>query len=297
MKVLITGSSGMLGCALCRNLLDKFEVIGLDKEEAKNQDFSLVQFIKADISKRESTVRAIASANADIIIHTAAYTDVDGCEKNAQLAKEVNSDGTETLALGAKESNASLWYISTDFVFDGEKESAYLESDAPKPLNIYGASKLEGEKRIQSLLGKYAIIRSSWLFGKDGKNFVETILRKNTELKNIKVVDDQRGSPTYTEDLAQALKKLLSCSAQVQGIYHITNSGSCTWYEFALAINEIAGLDLEIEPISSATYGSSVRRPKTSVLENTRYQECAQDTLRHWKEALKEYLDERNAFS
>jgi len=277
-----------LGRALCQQLSDKYEVVGLDIVELKAQSSKLKGFIECDIADREKTVTEIASVKPDTVIHSAAYTDVDGCEKNPQEAEKVNVLGTKNVTLACKECNCLLIYISTDFVFDGEKKTPYIEKDIPNPINVYGKSKLDGERYIQDILKDFIIVRSSWLFGRGGKNFVDTIKGKSG--KEIRVVNDQFGSPTYTEDLAQALSNLVSQSKNFRGIYHITNSGSCSWYEFALAIKEIANLDADILPVSSQEYASVTKRPKMSILENRHYQECAGEKLRHWQDALKEYL-------
>ena len=206
------------------------------------------------------------------------------------MAHRVNALGTETVALACQKYGAFLCYISTDFVFNGEKKTAYIEKDPPNPINIYGKSKLGGERFVQSILKRFIIVRSSWLFGKGGKNFVDTLLNKAQSEKRIEIVNDQFGSPTYVKDLAQAINKLISLIEHLSSIYHITNSDSCSWYEFALVVKEITNLDTDIAPVSSEQYPSPARRPKMSILENRRYQEVAGKRLRHWREALKEYL-------
>lgn len=301
MKILITGSSGMLGGALCRELSGKYEVVGLDVLQLQAPSLpaplpagqvgsKLQAFIQCDITDREKTIADISSLKPDIVIHTAAYTNVDGCEQNPDKAQRINARGTETIALACQKCSAFLCYISTDFVFDGEKKTAYIESDKPNPVNIYGKSKLEGEQFVQSILKEFIIIRSSWLFGKGGRNFVDMLLKKAQNERRIEVVNDQFGSPTYAKNLAEALVRLISLEDKPKGIYHVANSGSCSWYEFALAIKEIANLDTNIAPISSGGYHSPTKRPRMSILEDRRYQECTGAELRHWKEALKEYL-------
>jgi dTDP-4-dehydrorhamnose reductase len=292
MKILITGSNGMLGRALCQEMSSKYEVVGIDILRLQDTDCRFQTFIQCDITKRKETIAEIVSLNPDVIIHAAAYTDVDACELNKEKAHKINALGTETVALASQECNAFLFYISTDFVFDGEKKSAYIESDEPNPINIYGQSKLEGEKYVQSIVKKFIIIRTSWLFGKGGKNFVNTILEKAQNEKEVKVVCNQCGSPTYTKDLASAISRLISVLNSLNGIYHITNSGSCSWYEFAQAIKDIASLNIDIIPISAAQYHSPTRRPEVSMLENRRYREYFGQKLRPWKEALRMYLSE-----
>ncbi|MBU0549327.1 MAG: dTDP-4-dehydrorhamnose reductase, partial [Candidatus Omnitrophica bacterium] len=227
-KVLVTGSKGMLGSILTEVLSAEFEVKGIDIEDS-------------DIIDTEKTTKIIKNYNPGIIIHTAGFTDVDECELNQKKAFSINSLGTKNVAGAANEVGATLFYISTDYVFDGKKSIPYTESDIPNPVNIYGKSKLEGEEIIRNNLTKYFILRTSWLFGPRGKNFVSTILQKAKENDRLQVVDDQVGSPTYTLDLADAIRFLLSTlNSQLlsgyYGIYHITNAGSCSWYEFAKEI-------------------------------------------------------------
>lgn len=276
-KILITGARGMLGSALCEELSEQYEVIGFGREDC-------------DITEKDQLIAKVSQVQPEIIIHTAAYTDVDGCEHNPDKAHRINALGTETVSLACQRCGAFGVFISTDFVFDGEKKSAYIEEDPPNPINIYGKSKLEGERYVQSSLKDFIIVRSSWLFGKGGRNFVNTILEKAQRESRLKVVNDQFGSPTYTEDLAQSIGRLISMKDNARGIYHITNSGSCSWCEFALAIKEFAKLNTDIVPISSEQYRSPTRRPKMSILDNRYYQEVAGKKPRHWKEALREYL-------
>ncbi len=310
MRILITGACGMLGRDLVEALSKEHEVVGLD---AKGSQLTVhgLRFIVCDITDRKKINKAICDARPEIVIHAAAYTYVDGCEKNPDLAYKVNGTGTQNVALACKEYKAVMAYISTDFVFDGEKREPYLENDKPNPLSIYGKSKLEGERHISSLLDKYFIIRTSWLFGKHGKNFVNTILKLAKEKKELKVVNDQVGAPTYTKDLAHAISKLLHHTSHIPalaprsgagthhtdtfGIYHISNSGSCSWYEFTREILQVAGrrsqvVNIKIKPISSAKLVRPARRPKFSVLDNGRYIKIVGEPLRPWQEALGEYL-------
>ena len=187
----------MLGSSLINALSSEFEVKGIDIEDC-------------DITNKEEIINKIKIYGPGLIVHTAAYTDVDDCELNPEEAFAVNVGGTGNIARAAKETGAILFYISTDYVFDGKKDKPYTETDIPNPINTYGRSKLEGEKIIQSTLEKFFILRSSWLFGPNGKNFVTTILQRAKERQTLQVVNDQRGSPTYTIDLASALKKMLS---------------------------------------------------------------------------------------
>ena len=294
MRILITGACGMLGRDLVEALSKEHGVTGLDIKGFRFPVYGL-RFIVCDITDREETIKAICGARPEVVIHTAAYTDVDGCEKNPDLAYRVNGTGTQNVALASKESKAVMIYISTDFVFDGEKRRPYLESDRPNPLSIYGKSKLEGERHTSLLLDRYFIIRTSWLFGRHGRNFVDTILKLAGEKKELKVVNDQIGSPTYTKDLAQAISKLIPNSQLLitnYGIYHISNSGSCSWYEFAREIIHASHIPHppSLKPISSEELNRPAKRPKFSVLDNVRYIKTVGKSLRPWQEALKEYI-------
>lgn len=292
MRILVTGSSGMLGRVVCQELFSLYEVVGMDMVAPPTEHF-LHTFIECDITEHESAIDKLRSIHPDVVIHTAAYTDVDGCEKDPGKAYRVNAQGTETLARAGQMCKALFCYISTDFVFDGEKETAYAETDAPHPINAYGRAKWEGEKAVQSLVTDFMIIRSSWLFGRGGRNFVDTLLKRAENEQEVAVVAEQFGAPTYVNDLAQGIKKLVELNSQgknPRGIYHITNSGSCSWYEFAEEIIAAAGLGTRVLPITAEEYSSRTRRPRMSVLENTRYQQCTKEKMRHWKDALGEYL-------
>ncbi|MFC1632037.1 dTDP-4-dehydrorhamnose reductase [Candidatus Omnitrophota bacterium] len=293
MKILITGSSGMLGLALCRELSGKHEVTGMDLKQLLAFSSQLSAFVQCDITDKQKTISIITEAHPDLVIHCAAYTDVDGCESDSARADQVNAQGTENVVLAAQDAGAVVYYLGSDYVFDGEKKTAYLESDRTNPINSYGQSKLAGERYIQSNLNKYVIIRSSWLFGPGGGNFVESIINQAQQQRNLKVVNDQFGSPTYTQDLAQGITRLIAQDAAAAGIYHITNSGNCSWYQLAQAIKESLGLRIEIAPVSSEQYLRPARRPRMSILENMRFRQTCGE-LRPWPEALKEYLNERN---
>lgn len=287
MKILITGSSGMLGSALCQELVDAHEIVGLDVREA--QGSGIKGLIKCDITDQAGVAKTIAEISPDLVIHAAAYTDVDGCETCPDKAHEINAAGSRNVALACRRCEAVAVYISTDFVFDGRKNLPYLEQDEPRPLNIYGKSKLEGEKHFSSLLAKYFIVRSSWLFGQFGKNFVDTILKLAGENEKIKVVNDQIGSPAYSKDLARAIGSLIETSSY--GFFHISNGGSCSWYEFARTILKYAGIqDVTVQPITSEELNRPAKRPRMSILDNTHYIQTVGKPLRLWSDALKEYL-------
>ncbi|OEU44204.1 dTDP-4-dehydrorhamnose reductase [Methanosarcina sp. Ant1] len=263
-KTLIIGASGMLGSDLCKVFP---EAVKLTHKEL-------------DITNRENVIDCIRKIKPDIVVNAAAYTDVDGCEDRQELAFQVNGYGPGHIAEACSIIGAKLVHFSTDYVFDGSRKE-YVESDVPNPINVYGYSKLHGENKIIENIDDYRIIRISWLFGVHGKNFVETMLRLSREMDTVKVVNDQFGKPTYTMDLANKVKEIIELDP---GIYHITNEGICSWYEFASDIID------NVIPCTSEEFPRKAKRPRYSVLANTKT-----EPMRHWKEALKDYLKERNA--
>ncbi len=297
MRILITGACGMLGRDLVEVFSEGQELYLLDVQKFPSSMSSQFSTLTLDITDSARTYREVTKINPDIVIHSAAYTDVDGCETNRDLAFRVNALGTRNIALACQRFDTELLYISTDFVFDGEKGEPYLEFDRPNPQNIYGKSKYWGELYVESLVNKFYIVRSSWLFGKNGKNFVSTILDLAKQKKEIEVVNDQIGSPTYTKDLAQAIAQLIGgeskdsiTRASLYGIWHITNSGQCSWYEFAGEI--LQDSDVLVKPITSEELNRPAKRPRFSALENSVRKLQGWKPLRHWKEALKDYLKE-----
>lgn len=272
MRILITGSTGQLGRELIK-VLNEEELITPTHEKIDIRDPSII--------------KTIIELEPEIIIHTAAYTDVDGCEINSQLAWETNSNGTKYMAKAAAEVQATLFYISTDYVFDGTKKEAYLESDRPNPLNIYGKSKLSGENFVQEICPKFFIIRTSWLYSNSGKNFVNTILDLAKVKKEIKVVNDQIGSPTSAKDLAYIIKRLIS--SESYGIYHASGEGECSWYDFARQIIKIAGYDTKVIPISTSEIARPANRPHYSALGNSKLRDLS-IAMRTWEVALSEFF-------
>ena len=273
------GAKGMLGRDLMGVLLSSLpndEVIGWDIEEI-------------DIQKEEDTVFKIEKLRPNIMVHIAAYTDVDGCELNEEKAFAVNAEGTKHVALTASRCQAKMVYLSTDYVFDGNNREPYLESDSPHPLNVYGRSKWKGEQYVQELVKDPLIVRTQWLFGRYGKNFVTSILRQAGEKRVLSIVNDQIGSPTYTVDLAKAISALIQFDAS--GIFHVANSDLCTWCTFGQAILKLSGMDkVKVIPISSKELGRPAIRPSYSVLNCQKLKKKTGLTLRPWSEALKEYL-------
>jgi len=275
LKIALTGSDGMLG----------HDIVSVFNDDTDLINFTINDFDITDLDKSLSKIRA---AKPDYLIHTAAYTDVDGCEQDPERAYLINGLGTRNIAMACEEIKCPILYISTDYVFDGMSEVPYSEWDSPAPINTYGLSKLLGEQYVTSLTNRFYIIRTSWLYGESGKNFVDTILKLLSVKEKIDVVDDQVGSPTYTFDLAEKLKEIIG---RGYGIYHITNSSSCSWYEFASEIARLKSGKTKIKPTNTEKIDLPARRPSYSVLDNTMLRLEGMKELRHWKEALQSYLD------
>lgn len=274
MKILIIGSKGMLGHELVEVFKTSHELTLWDRNEI-------------DIADKDDVNEKITELNPDIVINAAAYTAVDDAETNNEIAYKVNGYAVGYLSGVCKEINALLVHFSTDYVFDGQNKDGYAEDHhAAGALNEYGKSKLLGEKMISDVSPRYYLIRTAWLFGKSGKNFIETMLRLAAEGKDLKVVNDQIGSPTYAKDLAKKVRELIE-SKRPYGIYHITNSGVCSWYDFAKEIFDIAGLKPVINPVKSEEFRTPAKRPNFSVLLNTKLPK-----MRPWQEALRDYLIE-----
>ena len=274
--ILVIGANGMLG-------RDMMALIG---PAARGVDIDEI-----DITSLESTERVIRTLKPETVINCAAYTDVDGCETNVETAMQVNGEGVAHLALATREIGARLVHVSTDYVFDGSKGTPYVEDDAPCPLGVYGESKLAGELNA-GFNPDHLIVRTQWLFGLHGKNFVETMLRLAVEKDEIAVVDDQVGSPTWTVDLAQAVLALLKSGHR--GIYHAANAGFCSWNGFAKAIFEEAGLPVKVRGMTTDELNRPARRPLYSTLDCSKLEQDSGFRLQPWRSALKTYLQLRN---
>ena len=272
MRILITGAQGQLGHAL--------------QQALSGEDLILKDLPEFDLTRSDSESKIVA-AHPSVILHVGAYTNVDGAEREPELALAVNAQGTTFVARAAATLNARLIYLSTDYVFDGTKAIPYREEDMPHPINVYGQSKREGE--IAALTGcpNTLVVRTAWLYGNAGNNFVKTIMRLAGEKPFLEVVGDQRGSPTNADDLALALKDLLT--SDLRGICHVTNTGDCTWHEFAEAIVSFMDLSTPVRPITTAQAGRLARRPAYSVLGQERL--CTvRDPLPHWQDALARFM-------
>lgn len=293
MKILITGSSGMLGSELCRALGEDNEVIGMDVASPRSTAYSPMFFYEASITEPEEVKKVFARAVPDVVIHAAAWTDVDGCELDPGKAYLMNTSGTEILAEAASLHGAPLIFMSTDFVFDGAKKRPYREDDQPKPLSVYGDTKWKAEEAVKKRLRRFAILRTSWLYGRNGRNFVDTILAKARTDRTLKVVNDQVGSPTNARELAMAIAALIKSQAlKGRGIFHVCNSGKCAWHEFASAAVKYAGMakDVQVRPITSEELGRPAKRPAYSVMDNARFRRASGFRMRKWEEALEDYV-------
>jgi dTDP-4-dehydrorhamnose reductase len=280
MKILLLGARGMLGRDLLSLLSASHESCGKDV-----QDF--------DITDRKRVGEEIGACGPDAVINAAAYTDVDGCETQRDRAFAVNAEGALNVALGCARAGSRMIHLSTDYVFDGNSVLPYREDAPPNPLSVYGQSKLRGEKYVEEALENHLIVRTAWLYGRHGRNFVDTILRLASEKEELRVVHDQKGSPTFTRDLSGAIFRLLG--NPFRGIVNVTSSGSCTWFDFARKILEAkpqAGRSVRVIPISSAELGRPAKRPGNSVLALSRYEQLTGVRMRNWEEGLAEYLEE-----
>jgi dTDP-4-dehydrorhamnose reductase len=279
MKVAVIGANGQLGTEIVKIFADEI-VTSLTQNDI-------------EISDAGSVERAFANGRPDIVINTAAFLNVELCEKERAKAFLVNKTGALNLARVLEQKQVPLLHISTDYVFDGSKRSPYEESDAPNPLNAYGASKLAGERAIQAHCSRYYIVRTSGLYGHakclaKGANFIEKILARAKEKSELQIVDDEVLTPTYTVDLARQIRLLVETGDY--GLYHATNNGSCSWFEFAREVLRLAGSSTRVVPVSSKEYPSEVRRPAYSVLSNSRLASMGLDRMPVWHESLAAYF-------
>lgn len=282
-SVLVTGADGMLGVDLVSRL------------EKGPYHLMASTIDTMDILDPDQVKDSLYSLRPDVVIHTAAYTAVDRAEREQDLCMAVNHQGTRNIALVCREIDAELVYISTDYVFDGAKTSPYEETDIPHPVNVYGKSKYLGEQAVCELVTKHKICRTSWLLGLlgiAGANFLEKIFQASLSNKTLKVISDQKGSPTFTFDLALMLERFLTLPEY--GIFHVTNSGVCSWYELAKTALEMnSQSDVTVFPVSSAEFPCDAKRPRNSVLGSSRLMTLGIPLLRNWRDALKEYLSRR----
>lgn len=291
MKVLVTGTSGQLGLDVINELMKRgHEVIGADRAEPVTGEFG---HIVLDITDAEAVMKAVEEMKPEAIIHCAAWTNVDAAEEpeNLKTVRAVNVDGTRNMAEAAKAVDAKMMYISTDYVFDGTGTEPWRPDDKNyAPINVYGQSKLDGELEVSKILEKYFIVRIAWVFGKNGKNFVRTMIEVGKTHEVVRVVDDQIGTPTYTYDLARLLVDMIETDKY--GYYHATNEGGyISWADFAEGIYRIAGMNTKVERVTTEEYGlSKARRPENSRLDKTKLVQEGFEPLPDWKDAVRRYI-------
>ena len=283
--IVLIGADGQLGTDLATYF------------QENNISFYPLYYPQFDITRPEKARRQLASLKPKVVINTAAYHRVDECEDYPERAFLVNALAVRHLALICGELESSLVHFSTDYVFDGQKKKPYVEEDCPRPLSVYAASKLAGEYFVQAFLERYFLIRTCGLYGVagcwgKGTNFVETMIKLAREGRAIKVVNDQKVTPTSTRELAEKIAELLKINAY--GLYHLTNEGQCTWFEFAQKIFEYLNLKPELIPVSSQEFGAKARRPPYSVLENKKAKALGLTSFSPWEEALKDYLQRKS---
>ena len=276
MKILVTGVKGQLGHDVVNELEKRgMMAVGVDIEEM-------------DITDAESVDKVIREAAPDAVIHCAAYTAVDAAEENEALCRKVNADGPRNIANVCKALDIKMVQISTDYIFSGEGTHIWTPEDEGAPQSVYGRTKYEGELAVRSILEKYFIVRIAWAFGVNGGNFVRTMLKLSRNHDTIRVVNDQYGSPTYTYDLARLLVDMVQ--TEKYGIYHATNEGSCSWYEFACAIFKEAGIQVNVIPVTTEEYGAKAKRPANSRMNNDKLTENGFEKLPPWQDALARYV-------
>jgi dTDP-4-dehydrorhamnose reductase len=277
MKVVVTGAAGQLGHDVVEALCSKHEVIGLGRRQM-------------DLLDRLAIESVLSKVAPDCIVHCGAYTKVDQAEVEREICSRINVEATATISRIASSMGSKLIYISTDYVFDGTKVGEYETNDLSSPVNFYGLTKFKGEEAVTEFSKKSFIIRTSWVYGRNGQNFLKAIIKKARDQETVSVVHDQFGSPTYTTDLARLISKMITTSKF--GLYHATNEGTCSWYEFAEEIIKVSGVEGRIEPITTKQYGAKAGRPKNSRLSKLSLDKGGFHRLPDWKEALRRYLVE-----
>lgn len=280
MRVLVTGVKGQLGYHVVQEL------------EKRNHTAIGVDIDEMDITDAQETRRVIEESDVEAVIHCAAYTAVDAAEDHVELCRKVNVDGTRNIAKVCGEGCKKMIYISTDYVFDGEGTRPWKPDDpVVQPLNVYGRAKYDGEQEVRRYVKKYFIVRTEWVFGENGHNFINTMLRLGKKNGKVGVVADQIGSPTYTKDLAVLLVDM--AETDKYGIYHASNEGYCSWYEFTKEIFRQAGMQVEVQPLTSEEYPAKAKRPHNSRLDKSKLTEAGFHLLPSWQDALQRYLSNK----
>ncbi len=283
MKLLITGANGQLGNELRSIISTSNSEIGQIDAQWFNADY--VDVDNLDISNLEAVLEFVEKNRYDAIINCAAYTDVNGCETNVDTAMRVNAFGPKNLAIAAEKCGAKFLHVSTDYVFEGNGTKPYVEWDICAPQSVYGHSKHLGECYVKDFCSRYFIVRTSWLYGSVGNNFVRSIIRNGRKSGSLKVVNDQRGNPTNANDLAYHILKLILTNEY--GVYHCTGSGECSWYDFACEIIKLAKVDCTVNPCTTDEYPTPAKRPAYSSLDNAALRCIGLDEMRDWKDALR----------
>lgn len=288
MKILITGSKGQLGNELLDIIKSGKAEIGEVSEAIKKSEVIALDVDELDITNLEQVKSKINDLKPDVVINCAAATNVDGCESNEDFAFKVNSIGPRNLAIASEKVGAKLVQVSTDYVFSGVGNKPLTEYDLTAPYSVYGKTKLLGENYVREFSSRYFIVRTAWLYGYVGHNFVYTMRRLGKEKDMITVVNDQRGNPTNANDLAYHILKLIE--TEEYGIYHCTGKGECTWYDFAKMIIELSGEKCEVKPCTSEEYKTPAKRPEYSSLDNMMLRCTVGDDMRDWKDAIKSFI-------
>lgn len=292
MKILITGASGQLGTEIQRQLKNGGSALGPVPERLKNATVIATDVNELDITDRDATIAFVRRHQPDTIISCAAFTNVDGCESNPEAAFKVNAIGVSNLAQAAERINARLIHVSTDYVFRGEGNKPLDESERVDPKSVYGKTKALGEEYVKNFCHRYFIVRTAWLYGYAGKNFVKTIVNAGKKFGKLEVVSDQLGNPTNAEDLAHHILQL--AVSHDYGVYHCTGEGICSWYEFASEIIRLSGVDATVAPCTSAEYSAkhpaAADRPAWSALENRMLACTVGNQMRDWKVALADFF-------
>ncbi len=290
MKILITGAKGQLGNELARQLQAGKSALGPLPTALLGATLKLVDIEDCDLSRRPETLALIEGFAPDVVLNCAAYTNVNGCETEQDLAFGANVLAPRNLAMACEKTGAKLVHVSTDYVFSGEGDTPFSEAQPTAPCSAYGRTKLLGETYVREFCSRWFIVRTAWLYGRVGGNFVKTVMKITREKGKIKVVNDQLGNPTNAEDLAHHL--LLLAAGEEYGLYHGTGQGICSWYDFAAEIVRLAGIDAVVHPCTTAEYPTPAKRPAYSALDHAMLRATVGDHMRPWQAALADYLAE-----
>lgn len=292
MKILITGSNGQLGNELQRIITSGKAEIAKVSDDIKNSIVIALDIPELDITNFSLVKEKLNEIKPDVVINCAAATNVDGCEINRDIAFKVNAIGPKNLAIVCEQLGAKLVQVSTDYVFSGKGESPLTEFDLTAPDSVYGKTKLSGENYVKDFSSKYFIVRTAWLYGYVGHNFVYTMKKLGKEKESINVVNDQKGNPTHANDLAYHILKLIE--TEEYGIYHCTGKGECTWYDFSKKIMELSNLACKVNPCTSEEYKTPAKRPEYSSLDNMMLRCTVGDEMRNWEDALISFIDKNS---